>query len=174
MKSEKSPRFPWYQRVESDELQQGDIFFDCPVIEFTAETSFPLSQPAPVAQRSADLIILTQSCDLVQGGKVEHVLLCAHFDVFQEGLSKSHVKELAAGRRPRHLLLERSEIAGLNRALRVVDFSAVYRLPLPFVRRLAAAQTPRLRLLPPYREHLSQAFARFFMRVGLPQDIRLD
>ncbi len=27
---------------------------------------------------------------------------------------------------------------------------------------------PRLRLLPPYREHLSQAFARFFMRVGLP------
>jgi hypothetical protein len=24
-----------------------------------------------------------------------------------------------------------------------------------------------LRLLPPYREHLSQAFARFFMRVGL-------
>jgi len=26
----------------------------------------------------------------------------------------------------------------------------------------------RFRLLPPYREHLSQAFARFFMRVGLP------
>jgi hypothetical protein len=26
-------------------------------------------------------------------------------------------------------------------------------------------------LLPPYREHLSQAFARFFMRVGLPVDI---
>jgi hypothetical protein len=29
----------------------------------------------------------------------------------------------------------------------------------------------RLRLLPPYREHLSQSFARFFMRVGLPVDI---
>jgi len=27
------------------------------------------------------------------------------------------------------------------------------------------------RRLPPYREHLSQAFARYFMRVGLPQDI---
>lgn len=23
-------------------------------------------------------------------------------------------------------------------------------------------------LMPPYREHLSQAFARYFMRVGLP------
>ncbi len=29
----------------------------------------------------------------------------------------------------------------------------------------------RLRLLPPYREHLAQGFARFFMRVGLPVDI---
>ena len=29
----------------------------------------------------------------------------------------------------------------------------------------------RIRLLPPYRELLSQAFARFFMRVGLPVDI---
>jgi hypothetical protein len=29
----------------------------------------------------------------------------------------------------------------------------------------------RLRLCPPYREHLAQAFARFFMRVGLPSDI---
>jgi hypothetical protein len=25
--------------------------------------------------------------------------------------------------------------------------------------------------MPPYREHLSQAFARYFMRVGLPSDI---
>jgi len=31
----------------------------------------------------------------------------------------------------------------------------------------------RLRLCPPYREHLAQAFARFFMRVGLPQDVQL-
>jgi len=29
----------------------------------------------------------------------------------------------------------------------------------------------RLRLLPPDREHLAQAFARFFMRAGLPIDI---
>lgn len=28
-----------------------------------------------------------------------------------------------------------------------------------------------LRLHPPYREHLSQAFARFFLRVGLAGDI---
>jgi hypothetical protein len=44
-------------------------------------------------------------------------------------------------------------------------------LPFPFLSSLAAANGKRLRLLPPYREHLSQAFARFFMRVGLPTDI---
>ncbi len=34
-----------------------------------------------------------------------------------------------------------------------------------------AKQLGRLRLLPPYREHLSQSFARQFMRVGLPIDL---
>ena len=46
-----------------------------------------------------------------------------------------------------------------------------YSLPLTFVRSRAARTGERLRLLPPYREHLSQAFARYFIRVGLPQDI---
>jgi len=40
------------------------------------------------------------------------------------------------------------------------------------LRGLAQRGEPRLRLRPPYREHLSQAFARFFMRVGLPTDIK--
>jgi hypothetical protein len=39
------------------------------------------------------------------------------------------------------------------------------------VREFAHQMGDRLRLLPPYREHLSQAFARLFMRVGLPADI---
>ena len=45
-------------------------------------------------------------------------------------------------------------------------------VPRAFLEDLIAERgTKRLRLLPPYREHLSQAFARFFMRVGLPVDI---
>ena len=52
---------------------------------------------------------------------------------------------------------------------RVVDFRAIYTVPRDFLERLLKERRkPRLRLLPPYREHLSQAFARFFMRVGLP------
>jgi len=57
----------------------------------------------------------------------------------------------------------------LQMSHRIVDFHDVYTIPLAF---LEAILTQRrrswLRLMPPYREHLSQAFARFFMRVGLP------
>lgn len=52
---------------------------------------------------------------------------------------------------------------------RVVDFHDVYTIPKAFLESLLIMRNqPRLRLLPPYREHLSQSFARFFMRVGLP------
>ena len=69
------------------------------------------------------------------------------------------------------ILLAECRLPGLTRDLRVVDFRRLYSLPLTFVRQVAARGGDRLRLLPPYREHLSQAFARYFMRVGLPQDI---
>ena len=56
---------------------------------------------------------------------------------------------------------------------RVVDFHSVYTMPRAFLDRLAVGRGGnRLRLLPPYREHLSQSFARDFMRVGLPEAIR--
>jgi len=45
-----------------------------------------------------------------------------------------------------------------------------YSLPVSFVR-IRAKAAKRLRLLPPYREHPSRSFARFFMRAGLPGDI---
>jgi hypothetical protein len=54
----------------------------------------------------------------------------------------------------------------------VVDFLELYTLPRGLLEALLRSRgVPRVRLLPPYREHLSQAFARFFMRVGLPQPI---
>jgi len=71
-----------------------------------------------------------------------------------------------------------SELAASNDAeapigIRIVDFGRIFSLPKAFVHQFAAKQGKRLRLSPPYREHLSQSFARFFMRVGLPQDIEL-
>lgn len=42
------------------------------------------------------------------------------------------------------------------------------------IKGIAERNGKRLRLCPPYREHLSQAFARYFMRVGLPINIHMD
>jgi len=58
--------------------------------------------------------------------------------------------------------------------LTIVDFHEVYTAPTNVVREFALRTGKRLRLLPPYREHLAQAFARFFMRVGLPVDIAAE
>jgi hypothetical protein len=60
---------------------------------------------------------------------------------------------------------------GLAESSLVVDFRSQFAVNSSTVRSLAAGQQPRLRLLPPYRDHLAQALARFYMRVGLPVDI---
>jgi hypothetical protein len=71
-------------------------------------------------------------------------------------------------------MLNVSNVNELNLEHRVVDFHYVYSAPRSFLESLLKQRVQtRLRLLPPYREHLSQAFARFFMRVGLPVPITL-
>ena len=81
------------------------------------------------------------------------------------------MEDARRGNLPGFHVLAASDIPGLEREVRVVDFRRVYSLPVGFLRKKAVFNGRRLRLLPPYREHLSQAFARFFMRVGLPVDI---
>ena len=56
--------------------------------------------------------------------------------------------------------------------IRIVNFHEVFTVPRIFLESLISQRgKERFRLLPPYREHLSQAIARFFMRVGLPVPI---
>ena len=77
-------------------------------------------------------------------------------------------------------LLSASEIVEANVVIvtqacdRVVDFHEVYSTPRDFMESfLEQRASTRLRLVAPYREYLSQAFARFFMRVGLPVQVDL-
>jgi hypothetical protein len=51
----------------------------------------------------------------------------------------------------------------------IVDFCNVFSVPHEVVLR-AAKKGRRIQLQSPYREYLSQAFARFFMRVGFPDE----
>lgn len=81
------------------------------------------------------------------------------------------MEEARRGNVPGAHVLNTCRVPGIEESeYRVVDFRRVHSLPLALVRQFAAAHSPRARLLPPYREHLAQAFARYFMRVGLPVD----
>ena len=172
----KAPDYPWYTVVQGDDLEQGDILESCPVFVPPADLDVTINTPNLVFEwQERDLIVMTQSCDLGKGheGKTEDVLLCAVWkrSELPPSLSKdSEMENARKGRFPALHVLAASALPNFEREVRVVDFKRVYSLPVAFVRKRASGGQ-RLRLLPPYREHLSQSFARYFMRVGLPIDI---
>ena len=169
--------YPWFGVVEGDDLEQGDILEGCPVFLPPNDLVVGAEATAKFVWQRQDLIVISQSCDLSKGQeKVDDVLLCAvwkrsELTAAGNQLGKDdRMEEVRKGRLPGFHVLAAPTLSGFQHDVRVVDFRRVYSLPVPFVRNTASA-AQRLRLLPPYREHLSQSFARFFMRVGLPVDI---
>ena len=169
--------YPWFQIVRGANLEQGDILESCPV--FLPRTDVVVAEEDTIFfdEELRDVIVISQTCDLVAGReKVSEVLLCPIWHRAQ--LTPPHylatskgMEEARRGILPGFHVLAACDLPGFEREVRIVDFRRVYSLPVPFVRRQAEGVGERLRLLPPYREHLSQAFARFFMRVGLPVNI---
>jgi hypothetical protein len=166
--------YPWYEVVEGDSLEQGDLFDSCPVYIPTHDAvNLPTADFEWVER---DLIVLSQTCDLVKNReKVTEVLLCSVWN--RSELTSGHLstskgmEDARRGNLPGFHVSAPCDLPSLEREVRVVDFRRVYSLPIAFLRKRALDDGRRLRLLPPYREHLSQGFARFFMRVGLPVDI---
>jgi hypothetical protein len=134
---------------------------------------------------------MSQACDL-EHAKIREVILCPNYPLpsyellwkqamesqDQNATDKAWTKHLTEIRDGKiwnlAMLNERQQGAGMTiaREIRIVDFHEICTLPRTFLERWATrSNRPRLRLLPPYREHLSQAFARYFMRVGLPVEI---
>lgn len=170
-----APIYSWYSKVEAtSDLQQGDIIFGCQIIQPKKEAE-EINQTLDVEVSEYDVIIMSQSCDLVND-KIELVLVCPFHSLTELGNKYSEYKNPAMKDKLRqgHIigfhLLNRLESNEINDYL-VVDFKSVYAVPLNFLKQIIKKRENRIRLLPPYREHLSQAFARFFMRVGLPVDI---
>jgi hypothetical protein len=194
---ENEPNYSWYESVNADtRLSQGDIILDCPIVQWAAkpvelnldqecETLVSLTEVA-----KADLIVMTQACDLEQN-KVANVILCPHLPlekyrehwekaVFAKEGKPANTKQwkricsdLKNGYTWNLSMLNEGSVNDLILTHRIVDFHEVYTLPRVFLESLLQGRAqPRLRLRPPYREHLSQAFARYFMRVGLPTGIK--
>ncbi len=170
--------YPWYELVKTGDLQQGDLLFECPTL--TAVYAGLARVPEVKGKiEIRDLAVLTQSCDLVND-KVEMVLLCPihsikeAIETIPDLKGREYREALRKGNLPGLHLLEEINFrieAGIEHPLLVVNFTTSITLPYNYLKEFILDKGPRPRLLPPYREHLAQAFARYYMRVGLPTNI---
>ena len=167
----------WYEVVDSKEaLLQGDFLSECPVVRPPCPVPVEIPSEVQVEIVTYNVVVMSQSCDLIER-KLDLVLVCPvwpleDFGTREPFFAGAEGKEaLRRGNVTGYHLLNRCDVQGFRTDYSVVDFRTVYGVPFDSLVDLAARRGPRLRLCPPYREHLSQAFARFFMRVGLPADI---
>jgi hypothetical protein len=165
--------YPWYQSVENiSPINQGDIIYDCPILIPPQTMSYYDS----IKFIEYDVIVISQSCDL-ENNKLNIIQVCqlSPLTKFQEKSdyykSKIGLSALLKGYLPGYHLLNKCEIHDHIHDCLVVDFHNTFGVDFDFLVKFTINNGNRIRLLPPYREHLSQAFARFFMRVGLPVDI---
>ncbi len=185
----------WYEVVEPDtSLTQGDIILLCPLIGWNA-TSLQLggseesdALKAAINPFTDDVVVMTQACDL-ENNKVSSVVLCPCIsltefrrtweeDMRQRGHNPSPrawravCEDITNGFIWNFSMLNSCDGGELTTEHRIVDFHEIFTVPREFLESfLKQRGQRRLRLRPPYREHLSQAFARFFMRVGLPSPV---
>jgi len=190
------PKSSWYSAAPpADPLSQGDIILDCPVagwatgpVELGDDLAVGEELLARVELVSADLIVMTQACDLEQS-HVEDVILCPHqrlenYQAAWEAEMRSKAQSPTTRSWRRHcddirdgfvwnmVFLNAGQADGVQTEHRVVDFHYIYTVPRVFVESLVRLRNvPRLRLTSPYLENVSQSFARYFMRVGLPTPV---
>lgn len=166
---------PFWSKVRDQALAQGDYLPDCLIPIFNPDFGTPGSSEE-VAVAETDLIIVTQSCDLVQG-KISLVALCPiyalqEFEEINPRFKKKGMwEEVRKGRIQGLHLLASPHNPENNRGALVADFGQIFSLPFDYLTKRTESLGERWRLDSPFLEHFSQAFARFFMRVGLPSSI---
>lgn len=169
------PSLRFWIETTGPSLAQGDLLRDCLVPAF--QPDFHVGTDAQeVIIGQADLIIVTQSCDL-DNNKAAFVALCPIYSV--EEFSRTNTKfakknerdEVRKGRHEGLHMLASPTNPDNNLEALIVDFRHIYSLPVEYLSTHAERLGRRWRLQSPLLEHFSQAFARFFMRVGLPTAI---
>ena len=172
----------WYELIQGSELLQGDILEGCPVFRPPADLPWPIDERMAEFEFTVgqqDVIVMTQSCDLAPSQKSDLwlVILCPLWRLSDAAAVNSFLasgygkEQCRRGNMTGYHMISACDNERWSREVSVVSFREVWSLPLAFVRNMAGAMGARPRLRSPYREHLAQAFARYFMRVGLPVDI---
>jgi hypothetical protein len=166
----------WWDIVEGENLAQGDLLECCPIPRFCPTPYSDEDEVHRVDVEEFDCLIMTQSCDL-ENEKARLVALCPVYTVSEFEKVNPNYKERGQWEQVRkgrveglHLLAPKIDPFDPANCI-VVDFREIYSLPVEHLRQLAASAENRRRLCSPFLEHFSQAFARFFMRVGLPSAI---
>lgn len=170
--------YPWFNEIESDKpLEQGDIILNCPV--FIPQSPKTLQDDAiPGTIIIFDVIIMSHSCDLSENN-IETVMVCpiftldAYSNVATKFKSKGERNNLIKGRHISLHILDKCNYGKYNGDHLIVVLKDIYGINFDFLNEFKKETDKRIRLLPPYREHLAQSFARFFMRIGLPSNIEL-
>jgi len=166
---------PFWIRHHGPDLMQGDFLTECLVPTFSPDFGAD-GDMETVALERGDLIILTQSCDL-SNQKTVFVAVCPIYTLENFETTNPRFKERGAweevrrGRREGLHMLASPDDPENNRGALIVDFRQIFSLPHRYLSRHAEQIGDRWRLQSPFLEHFSQAFARFFMRVGLPSAI---
>ena len=178
----------WYiDNPEADSLEQGDIIINCPITipptpdviqNFLADPSNPVN----IQIQTINCITLSQSCDIEQKN-LDYVLVCPLYtfpeliaNSNEESLKKGFVKqefaEIKKGNRHGYHLLDKCPELFDDEFI-IADFRNIFGIHIDSIKKINSDAGLRKRLQSPYKEHLSQAMARFFMRVGLPQSLVL-
>jgi len=171
--------------VEGEDLEQGDFIDECEVLvpsyshdvldNITAsfdKSTYRVRGDADIY----DLVIVSQSCDL-ENGKLDYVLMCPRWsyndyaEVNSEFKKIEKLEQLRQGKYYKYCMLNESKLVDLTCEIQIVDLGTVFSVPYNTLKKMAKSSGKRLRLLSPYKEKLAQAFAYYYMRIALPDDI---
>lgn len=176
--------FPWYEIVPPGApLEQGDFLNDYPIpiipteLAELASASEGARLDSTIPVKRYNLVVLTQSCDIPKLTDDDDLLLCPREDYEQVSAADSNLagesgwSHLVKGHVISLHIISESPLAGHSFPYQVIYLRKIFASRMGVAKAHALNQGPRVRLRPPYREHLGQAFARQFMRVGLPEDL---
>jgi hypothetical protein len=161
----------WYETPRAgDDFEQGDIFTNATIPNISA---VDLSRTQEIPTRQGSFIILTQSCDVP---KAETILL-AEMYLYSTLLRSSQKSIFASSKTKDALIRNRLEHYFLlppygndPMSWSIVSFRNLHVVSRAVLNSLAA-EAPPIRMTSPYKEFLGECFARFMMRVALPEPL---
>ncbi len=176
----------WYTLVNNNALEQGDLLNRFPILippyhldlgGLSPETPSANSIKTNIDVQFFNVIVITQTCDLVDNADEDNIILCPRFS-YKE-ITKDDAKtygangwsNLVRNRMIGKYLLNKCEIQKFELDYQLVDLRLVFSVPYGLVKKRLELETTRLQLISPYREQLSLSFAYQYMRIGLEEDL---